>query len=73
VTATEVLGNIDAMVYGIDAVGPGDPITVDVLLEVHRRLLSGTRLEEYGGGSERAELDRGSDYNPCSAAFVLLP
>ena len=49
VTATEVLGNIDAMVYGIDAVGPGDPITVDVLLEVHRRLLSGTRLEEYGG------------------------
>ena len=49
VTATEVLRNIDAMVYGIDAIGPGDPITVDVLLEVHRRLLSGTRLEAYGG------------------------
>lgn len=74
VTATEVLGNIDAMVYGIDAVGPGDPITVDVLLEVHRRLLAGTRLEQYGGRF-RAEQNwiGGSNYNPCSAAFVPPP
>ncbi len=74
VTATEVLGNIDAMVYGIDAVGPGDPITEDVLLEVHRRLLAGTRLEEYGGRF-RAEQNwiGGSNYNPCSAAFVPPP
>jgi len=74
VTATEVLGNIDAMVYGIDAVGPGDPITVDVLLEVHRRLLSGTRLEEYGGRFRDEQNWIGwSDYNPCSAAFVPPP
>jgi Fic family protein len=74
VTATEVLGNIDAMVYGIDAVGPGDPITVDVLLEVHRRLLSGTRLEEYGGRfRDEQNWIGGSDYNPCSAAFVPPP
>lgn len=74
VTATEVLGNIDAMVYGIDAVGPGDPITVDVLLEVHRRLLAGTGLEQYGGRF-RAEQNwiGGSNYNPCSAAFVPPP
>jgi len=74
VTATEVLGNIDAMVYGIDAVEPGGPITVDVLLEVHRRLLAGTRLEEYGGRfREEQNWIGGSSYNPCSAAFVPPP
>ena len=74
VTATEVLGNIDAMVYGVDAVEPGAPITVDVLLEVHRRLLAGTRLEEYGGRfREEQNWIGGSSYNPCSAAFVPPP
>lgn len=74
VTATEVLGNIDAMVYGVDAVEPGGPITVDVLLEVHRRLLAGTRLEEYGGRfREEQNWVGGSSYNPCSAAFVPPP
>ena len=74
VTATEVLGNIDAMVYGVDAVEPGGPITVDVLLEVHRRLLAGTRLEEYGGRfREEQNWIGGSSYNPCSAVFVPPP
>lgn len=74
VTATEVLGNIDAMVYGVDAVEPGAPITVDVLLEVHRRLLAGTRLEEYGGRfREEQNWIGGSSHNPCSAAFVPPP
>src|SRR5436305_12567437 len=49
VMAVEVLGNIDAMVFGIDHVVAGEPITVDMPLEVHRRLLAGTRLEEHGG------------------------
>src|SRR5487761_249992 len=74
VTATEVLGNIDAMVYGVDAVEPGGPITVDVLLEVHRRLLTGTRLEECGGRfREEQNWIGGSSYNPCSASFVPPP
>ena len=74
VTAVEVLGNIDAMVYGIGAVGPGDPVTVEMLLEIHRRLLSGTRLEEYGGRfREEQNWIGGSAYNPCSAAFVPPP
>jgi Fic family protein len=74
VTAVEVLGNIDAMVYGIGAVGPGDPVTVEILLEIHRRLLSGTRLEEYGGRfREKQNWIGGSAYNPCSAAFVPPP
>src|SRR5712691_2546250 len=32
-TATEVLGNIDAMLHGVESVGFGDEITVDLLLE----------------------------------------
>ena len=72
VTATEVLGNIDAMLHGLERVAPGDEITVDVLLlEVRRRLLAGTRLEEHGGSFRSVQnWIGGSDYNPCSADFV---
>jgi len=74
VTATEVLGNIDAMVYGIERVGEGDPITTDVLLGVHERLLAGTRLEEHGGRfRDQQNWIGGSSYNPCAAAFVPPP
>src|SRR5487761_1293375 len=74
ITAVEVLGNIDALVYGIDAVGPGDPVTGEMLLEIHRRLLFGTRLEEYGGRfRDKQNWIGGSAYNPCSAAFVPPP
>ena len=74
VTAAEVLANIDAMVWGVDAVESGGPITLDILLEIHRRLLEGTRLEEHGGRI-RTEQNwiGGSGYNPCSAAFVPPP
>jgi Fic family protein len=74
VTATEVLGNIDAMAWALGAVEPADDITVDHLLEAHRRLLAHTRLEEHGG---QLRTDQnwigGSSYNPCSAAFVPPP
>jgi Fic family protein len=74
VTATEVLGNIDAMVYAVEAIGEGDHIPVDLLLEVHRRLLAGTRLENYGGRlRDQQNWIGGSAYNPCSAAFVPPP
>jgi Fic family protein len=73
-TATEVLGNIDAMVHGLERVAPGDEITADVLLEIHRRLLAGTRLEEHGGSFRSVQnWIGGSDYNPCSADFVPPP
>ena len=74
VTAAEVLANIDAMVWGVEAVEPDGPITLDMLLEVHRRLLEGTRLEEHGGRI-RTEQNwiGGSGHNPCSAAFVPPP
>ena len=74
VTATEVLGNIDAMIYGVERVGVGDEITVDLLLEVHQRLLAGSRFDSYGGRfREEQNWIGGSDYNPCSAAFVPPP
>jgi len=74
VTAAEVLGNIDAMASAIHRICPGDPITVEILLDFHTRLLTGTRLERYAGRI-RAEQNwiGGSDYNPCSAAFVPPP
>lgn len=74
VTAVEVLGNIDAMLWSIDAVDDGQPITVDVLLEAHRRLLAGTRFEAYGGAIRTVQnWIGGSAYNPCAATFVPPP
>jgi Fic family protein len=74
ITAVEVLRNIDAMVYGVGAVGPGDHITVETILEIHRRLLFGTRFAEYGGRfREQQNWIGGSAYSPCSAAFVPPP
>lgn len=74
VTAAEVLGNIDAMVHALDAVSEQDPITVDLLLEVHRRLLADTSIREHGGRFRNEQnWIGGSSYNPCSAAFVPPP
>jgi Fic family protein len=74
VTAAEVLNNVDAMVFAVESIGSGDAITTALLLDVHRRLLSGTRLEEYGGMiRDQQNWIGGSSYNPCSAAFVPPP
>ena len=74
VTAAEVLANIDAMVWGVGTVGPGDQVTLEILLEVHRRLLAGTRLREHGGRIRTVQnWIGGSGYNPCSAVFVPPP
>jgi Fic family protein len=74
VTAIEILGNIDAMVYGVERVGIGEEITVDLLLEVHRRLVAGTHLDPYAGQLREVQnWIGGSDYNPCSAAYVPPP
>jgi Fic family protein len=74
VTATEVLGNIDAMASAIRTITPGTSVTVDLLLDFHRRLLRDTRFAAQAG---RIRLEQnwigGSDDNPCSAAFVPPP
>lgn len=74
VTATEVLANVDAMMHGIQRVSIEDPITLELLLEIHHRLLAGSKLMEHGG-KLRTEQNwiGGSAYNPCSAAYVPPP
>ena len=49
VTSREVLGNINAMTWAVDSVRPGSDITPEALLEAHRWLLAGSRLEDHGG------------------------
>jgi Fic family protein len=52
----------------------GRPITVELLLDLHRRLLAASRLVAHGGHLRDVQnWIGGSDYNPCSAAFVPPP
>ena len=74
VTAVEVLGNIEAMLWAIEAVPPGGVITVETVMEAHRLLLAGTRLATHGGHTRNVQnWIGGSDYTPASAAFVPPP
>ena len=74
VTASEVLGTIEAMVDAVRSVPGDEELTLEQLLEIHRRLLAGSRLEESGGKIRSAQnWIGGSSYNPCSAAFVPPP
>ena len=74
VTAVEVLGNIEAMAWAVEAVPPGGAVSVEIVIEAHRRLLAGTRLAEHGGRIRTVQSwIGGSDYNPCAAAFVPPP
>lgn len=73
-TAAEVLGNINAMNAAVHELGPGDPITPDTLLGFHRRLMASARLSAQAGRlREQQNWIGGSEYNPCSAAFVAPP
>ncbi len=74
VTATEVLSNIDAMAAAIQRIHVGEPITLEQLLDFHRRLLAGTRLDAHAGVIRQEQnWIGGSSYDPCSAAFVPPP
>lgn len=74
VTANEVLGNITAMNGALQAVGPGDEITLDTLLAFHSQLMADAPGET-GAGALRTRQNwiGGSDYHPCGAAFVPPP
>jgi Fic family protein len=74
VTAIEVLNNLEAMEWAIEHLSTQKAIMTRDLLAIHRRLLTGTRLEEHGGQVRTAQnWIGGSDYNPCSASFVPPP
>lgn len=74
ITATEVLNNIEAMRWAVDSLANVEHITIDHLLGIHERLLTGTSLERHAGElREQQNWIGGSSYNPCSAAFVPPP
>jgi Fic family protein len=74
VTAAEILGNIDAMAWAIEGIEQSGTITLQHLLDTHRRLLAGTRLHVHAGEIRTTQKwIGGSDYTPCSAAFVPSP
>jgi len=74
VTASEVLSSIDAMANALEGLEEGASITVDSVLEAHRRLLAGTPLAEQGGQMRKEQnWIGGSAFNPCSAAFIPPP
>lgn len=74
VTAEEILGNINAMAWAVGVLGQRAEILPADVLEIHRRLTIGTRLEEQGGVVRtRQNWIGGSDYSPCRAQFVPPP
>ncbi len=74
VTAEEVLGNIQAMTWAVEALASAERITLDGVLTVHERLLSHTRLSEHAGHLRVVQnWIGGGSFNPCSAAFVPPP
>jgi Fic family protein len=74
VTATEVLGNIEAMRWATDTLASAPRVEVSDICEIHRRLLTGTRHEQIAGVIRtKQNWIGGSSYNPCSAAFVPPP
>jgi Fic family protein len=73
-TAEEVLGNIEAMTWAVNTIGPTQKIDLDHIREIHRRLVLGTRLEPHGGViRDRQNWIGGGDYSPCEAQFVPPP
>jgi Fic family protein len=74
VTATEVLAHIDAVANTVRSIEVGETLTLEHLLEFHRRLFIGGRQKDYAG-LIRTEQNwiGGSDYNPCSARYVPPP
>ncbi|WP_096393753.1 Fic family protein [Halorubrum trapanicum] len=49
----EVVNYLHALTHGLDAITAGDPITVELLCEMHDRLLSGVRGDEADPGELR--------------------
>jgi Fic family protein len=74
ITASEVLNNIEAMQWAVEMLSSRPRLTVADVLAVHERLLAGTRLERHAGRIRDVQnWIGGSDFNPCSAAFVPPP
>ena len=72
--ASEILGNIRAMERAIALVDEEGGFSVDQLLDVHRTLTTGTRIERLGGVIRASQNWLGGNpYNPLDAEYVPPP
>lgn len=70
-TEAQVLGNLHALVEGVEEISRHKELTLDDICTIHRSLLAGTRLEKVGGVI-RTEQNwiGGNRVNPVGAAYV---
>ncbi|MCL4367575.1 MAG: Fic family protein [Actinobacteria bacterium] len=74
VTAEEVLGNIDATLAAVQGATDTAGVSVDRVLDIHRRLLAHTSSASHAGRLRDVQnWIGGSSYNPCSADYVPPP
>ena len=72
--AVEVLANVAAMEAAVELGSSTDTITLDDLLGIHRTLMERSATPGIGGVLRTTQnWVGGSNYNPCSAAFVPPP
>lgn len=72
--AVEVLANVAAMEAAVELGSAANTISIDDLLDVHRVLMERSATPEIGGQVRTVQnWIGGSNYNPCSAAFVPPP
>jgi Fic family protein len=72
--AREVLNNIEAIRWAVNALDGKGAVAVEHLLAIHERLLRGTSLARHAGRiREQQNWIGGSSYNPCTAEFVPPP
>jgi Fic family protein len=70
-SALEIIGTIHAMGQALDAAQSKDGITVDTVLNIHKMLCKGTRIEEYGGiVRDEQNWIGGNSYNPLNADYI---
>ncbi|MBQ6454504.1 MAG: Fic family protein [Eggerthellaceae bacterium] len=70
-TEAQVLGNLHALVGGLEKVQAGYEFAVDGICELNRTLLEGTRLSDVGGMiRETQNWIGGNRVNPVGAAYV---
>jgi Fic family protein len=69
--AAEVVGNIHAMEQAIGAAQGQNNISVSTILDIHKMLCEGTRIEKIGGAI-RTEQNwiGGNSYNPLNADYI---
>ena len=74
VDAAEIMGNVAAMQHALSGIALKETFGLDDLIDLHTSLLAGTRLSDIAGEIRtKQNWIGGSDFHPCSAAFIPPP